>query len=123
MRNAFITGTSSGLGHGLADRLSQQGWRVHGCSRRGCDLPEVRDQVCDLSDYEHLPTALEVLLGEIDTLDLAVLNVGSVGTRSPSQSSSRASLRSVSRCCGMIWYSSSCSSTTGATARRAACRP
>lgn len=49
MKTAFITGTSSGLGHGLAEYLSGKYWTVFGCSRRGCDLPGVHDRICDLT--------------------------------------------------------------------------
>jgi NAD(P)-dependent dehydrogenase (short-subunit alcohol dehydrogenase family) len=79
MKTAFITGTSSGLGRGLAESLSRQGWRVCGCSRRGCDLPDVRDSICDLTDYDSLPTDLSELLGDVAALDLVVLNAGVLG--------------------------------------------
>lgn len=79
MKNAFITGTSSGLGRGLAKYLNQLGWDVYGCSRRGCDLSGVHDVVCDLTDYEQLPSVLNQLLGKLDSLDLLVLNAGILG--------------------------------------------
>ena len=79
MKTAFITGTSSGLGRALAESLSRQGWRVCGCSRRGCDLPDVRDSICDLTDYDSLPTDLSELLGDVAALDLVVLNAGVLG--------------------------------------------
>lgn len=77
--SALITGTSSGLGRGLAEYLSARGWTVHGCSRRGCDLPGVRDQVVDLTDYSKLPDALAQLLDGVERLDLVVLNAGVLG--------------------------------------------
>jgi NAD(P)-dependent dehydrogenase (short-subunit alcohol dehydrogenase family) len=79
MQTVFITGTSSGLGRGLAEHLRGQGWAVFGCSRRGCDLPGVHDRVCDLTDYERLPAALGALLGGVQALDLVVLNAGVLG--------------------------------------------
>lgn len=79
MKTAFITGTSSGLGRGLAEILSRQGWAVYGCSRRGCDLPAVRDRICDLTDEAAVPKALSQLLADVDALDLVVLNAGVVG--------------------------------------------
>lgn len=78
-RHAFITGVSSGLGHGLAEYLGQQQWSVHGCSRRDCDLPAVRHARCDLTDYTALPGALDGLLGDLPALDLVVLNAGVLG--------------------------------------------
>lgn len=79
MKTAFITGTSSGLGRGLAECLSHRDYRVHGCSRRGCDLPGVRDQICDLADTDSLPAALSGLLADATALDLVVLNAGVLG--------------------------------------------
>lgn len=79
MPNAFITGTSSGLGRALAARLLQQGWQVYGVSRRGCDLPGVHDATCDLTDADAVPGALDALLAGVERLDLVVLNAGVVG--------------------------------------------
>jgi len=79
MKTAFITGTSSGLGRGLAGVLNRQGWAVYGCSRRGCDLPGVRDRICDLGDETSVPKALDELLVDVASLDLAVLNAGVLG--------------------------------------------
>lgn len=79
MKSAFITGTSSGLGYGLAEYLSQQGWTVYGCSRRGCDLPGVHDQICDLTDYESMPGTLNSLLEGVASLELVILNAGVLG--------------------------------------------
>ncbi|WP_295880357.1 SDR family NAD(P)-dependent oxidoreductase [uncultured Thiohalocapsa sp.] len=79
MPNAFITGTSSGLGRALAERLLQQGWAVYGVSRRGCDLPGICDTTCDLTDTNAVPAALDALLAGVERLDLVVLNAGVVG--------------------------------------------
>jgi benzil reductase ((S)-benzoin forming) len=76
---AFITGTSSGLGRGLAEVLGRDGWAVHGVSRRGCDLPGVHDQVLDLTDEDAIAPALSRLLGDLPVLDLVVLNAGVLG--------------------------------------------
>lgn len=76
---AFITGTSSGLGRALADTLLASGGRVHGCSRRPCDLPGLHQVPCDLTDYAALPAQLESLLGDLDRLDLVMLNAGILG--------------------------------------------
>jgi len=79
MQHALITGTSSGLGRALAEVLMRRGWAVCGCSRRGCDLPAVRDRCCDLTDEAGVPAALSGLLGGLERLDLAVLNAGVLG--------------------------------------------
>jgi benzil reductase ((S)-benzoin forming) len=79
MNTALITGTSSGLGHGLAAVLVDQGWAVYGCSRRGCDLPGVQDARRDLTDAAKVPATLDDLLGTLERLDLVILNAGILG--------------------------------------------
>lgn len=76
---AFITGTSSGLGLGLARHLGELGWAVYGCSRRGCDLPPVHDIRLDLADDVAVAPALDRLLSDIGGLELVVLNAGVLG--------------------------------------------
>jgi NAD(P)-dependent dehydrogenase (short-subunit alcohol dehydrogenase family) len=81
MKKLFITGNSSGLGHGLTDAYLRRGWEVYGVSRRGCtDLQgRLHDIRCDLSDYDALPLALENLLQGCSQLDLVILNAGVLG--------------------------------------------
>jgi len=78
-KTTFITGTSSGLGRGLAEVLLERGWQVHGCSRRAGDLAGLRQVQCDLTDHEALPARMEELLGGLDRLDLVILNAGVLG--------------------------------------------
>ncbi len=79
MKQAFITGTSSGFGRGLAEELMERGWRVHGCSRRPDHPRGVHHVCCDLTEAEAVPQRLEALLGEVSELDLVVLNAGVLG--------------------------------------------
>ena len=76
---AFVTGTSSGLGRGLARVLLADGWLVHGCSRRPCDLDGLRHARIDLADHAAVGPALDALLGALPRLDLVVLNAGVLG--------------------------------------------
>ncbi|MEW8659150.1 MAG: SDR family NAD(P)-dependent oxidoreductase [Candidatus Thiodiazotropha endolucinida] len=79
-KNALITGNSSGLGLGLSKVLLARGYRIFGCSRRGCDLPgEVVDVHCDLTDFDAIAERFEQLLQGIETLELVVLNAGILG--------------------------------------------
>ncbi|MEW8525012.1 MAG: SDR family NAD(P)-dependent oxidoreductase [Candidatus Thiodiazotropha endolucinida] len=79
-KNALITGNSSGLGLGLSKVLLARGYRILGCSRRGCDLPgEVVDVHCDLTDFDAIAEKFEQLLQGIETLELVVLNAGILG--------------------------------------------
>ena len=79
MPKALITGTSSGLGRALAETLIAQDWQVYGCSRRENDLPGLRHQVVDLSEFAQVPAALQALLQDVDDLELVVLNAGVLG--------------------------------------------
>lgn len=79
MSNAFITGTSAGLGRGLAGQLLASGWRVYGCSRREADLPGLNQRAIDLALHDQVPAALDGLLAEVSHLDLAILNAGMLG--------------------------------------------
>ena len=50
-RLAIITGTSSGIGAALAERLLGEGWQVFGLSRRPVELPAPYQHLtCDLAD-------------------------------------------------------------------------
>jgi NAD(P)-dependent dehydrogenase (short-subunit alcohol dehydrogenase family) len=77
--HALITGTSSGLGRGLATRLLQRGAQVYGCSRRPSGLPGLVETNVDLTDHAAVPRHLESLLGESPALQLVVLNAGTLG--------------------------------------------
>ena len=80
MPNLFITGVSSGLGHGLARAALQKGHDVAGLSRREpSDIishPRFRFAACDLATPDTIPGALEKILDPGQTLDLVVLNAG-----------------------------------------------
>lgn len=79
MGKVFVTGTSSGLGRGLAACLLDRQWEVFGCSRRQSGLIGLREQRLDLNDLDAIPAALDDLLGDCDGLDLVVLNAGILG--------------------------------------------
>jgi NAD(P)-dependent dehydrogenase (short-subunit alcohol dehydrogenase family) len=79
-KNTLITGNSSGLGLGLSEVLLAHGYRVFGCSRRGCDLSgDIVDVACDLTDFDAIPKKLEQLLQGVESLELVVLNAGILG--------------------------------------------
>lgn len=77
----LITGTSSGLGAGLAEVCVDRGARVYGLSRRSSPTlgPRFRHVSCDLSRLDDIPAALETLLSDVESLDLVVLNAGATG--------------------------------------------
>jgi NAD(P)-dependent dehydrogenase (short-subunit alcohol dehydrogenase family) len=78
----FITGVSSGLGHGLAKVYLKQGAIVYGCSRRAPqDLIDLglRFQVADLSDATTACHAVGSLLANAGPLHRIILNAGKLG--------------------------------------------
>lgn len=95
-RNTLVTGNSSGLGKGLTETLLSRGYRVYGCSRRGCDLKgDLHDVRCDLTDYDAVPGALSRLLEGVEYLDLVVLNAGMLGHIKTMQNTSIAELQTI----------------------------
>ena len=81
MKNAFITGNSSGFGLGLTETLLDNTTQVFGCSRRGCPIKHnnLHDQIIDLCDFSQLEKSIHHLLQPIDSLDLVILNAGTLG--------------------------------------------
>jgi len=77
--NALITGTSSGLGEGLARALLQRDWVVYGCSRRPSRLAGLKTTQLDLTDHDAIGPSLDQLLDDAPRLDLVVLNAGILG--------------------------------------------
>ncbi len=77
--NILITGTSSGLGSGLAKYYLRANHRVYGISRR--TNPELNDKnfrflSLDLSDFTRLKNNLPLFINDIECIDLVILNAG-----------------------------------------------
>ena len=81
-KHVCITGVSSGLGHGLAKVLLDDGAKVYGCSRRTPDdliLKGLHFESLDLSDEKNGSNAFEKLIEPVDHFDLVILNAGKLG--------------------------------------------
>ncbi len=78
--NIFITGTSSGLGFGLAKHYLNEGHHVYGISRRSNDdlnrFENFSFRSQDISDFADLEKNLPTFLKEAGKLDLVILNAG-----------------------------------------------
>jgi len=78
----FITGVSSGLGHGLARVYLEQGAAVYGCSRRvPGDLVEqgLQHITLDLSDGGVASAKFSEWVAQMPRCDIAILNAGKLG--------------------------------------------
>ena len=79
----LITGTSSGIGLGLAKAYLDQGHIVYGISRREAEnLSQFNDYQhlqLDLTDYDLLKETIPAFLKYIKSLDLLILNAGILG--------------------------------------------
>ncbi len=80
-KTIFITGNSQGLGKGLTQAYLERGDTVYGCSRKGCEGLDgaLHDYQCDLSDLDAIQGHLDSFLGNVDKLDLVILNAGVLG--------------------------------------------
>ncbi|MGQ7870249.1 SDR family NAD(P)-dependent oxidoreductase [Sunxiuqinia sp. sy24] len=78
--NVLITGTSTGLGNGLAQYYLKAGWQVYGISRKtSTDLeahPQFHFLAHDLSSLEATADKLAAFVELVDTFDLVILNAG-----------------------------------------------
>jgi NAD(P)-dependent dehydrogenase (short-subunit alcohol dehydrogenase family) len=79
----LITGSSSGIGNGLASVYLSRGADVYGISRRWPDnlgsFPAYYHLSADLTDYDTVSADLPGFLDGVDELDLVVLNAGILG--------------------------------------------
>jgi NAD(P)-dependent dehydrogenase (short-subunit alcohol dehydrogenase family) len=80
--NVFITGASSGIGHGLAAALLKRGDSVYAVSRR--EPSDLRSsnfhfRALDLAKFDAISPAIHELLRGVPRIDLAILNAGVLG--------------------------------------------
>ncbi len=82
-KNVFITGISSGLGHGFARTYLEDGDTVFGISRSEPeDLPNserLHFRSVDLAKLDGIAAEIRALLDGVSTIDLAILNAGELG--------------------------------------------
>ena len=80
MKTAFITGSSRGIGRGIADLLTREGWTAvySGTKKtRPADLPPERDYFpCDISRTADREAAVRYVSDRYGRLDLLVNNAG-----------------------------------------------
>ncbi|MFW5644938.1 MAG: SDR family NAD(P)-dependent oxidoreductase [Bacteroidota bacterium] len=78
--NILITGTSSGLGYGLAKRYLDQGNVVYGISRKNNEVldafSDFRFLSMDLNFFSSIETNIPLFLDGVSSLDLVILNAG-----------------------------------------------
>jgi len=75
--NVLITGSSSGLGLSLCDKLNEMGHNVYGLSRSETPL-DIKQSICDFKDITSIGQCLRKLVGN-DNIDCVFLNAGMLG--------------------------------------------
>jgi len=79
----LITGSSSGIGNGLAKEYLRQGAEVYGISRRKPSMlekePAYHHLSLDLTNYASAKEKIPAFLEGVDSLDIVVLNAGVLG--------------------------------------------
>ena len=75
--NILITGVSSGLGKSLKDNYIEDGHNVYGLSRTKVD--DCNHICLDLTDSSYFESKLSALLGDLNKLDMVILNAGILG--------------------------------------------
>ena len=80
MKTAFVTGSSRGIGRGIADLLHDNGYTVvySGTkAQRPADLPADRDYfACNIAHRTEREAAIDYVVSTYGRLDLAVNNAG-----------------------------------------------
>jgi NAD(P)-dependent dehydrogenase (short-subunit alcohol dehydrogenase family) len=79
----LITGTSSGIGYGLAKELCENGAQVYGISRKTSSLSSkfanyTHFQI-DLTNYQSIAIEMQKVFTHVSSFDLVVLNAGILG--------------------------------------------
>lgn len=81
--NVLITGTSSGIGQGLAQEFVARVDEVWGISRREADdlarAASYQHLQVDLTDYDRVRDLLPGFVGGLERFDLVILNAGVLG--------------------------------------------
>jgi benzil reductase ((S)-benzoin forming) len=76
----LITGTSSGLGYGLAMHYMKDGHHVYGISRKANDELDKYSKFSflqhDIAKFNSLKKEIPVFLKDLDSIDLVILNAG-----------------------------------------------
>jgi NAD(P)-dependent dehydrogenase (short-subunit alcohol dehydrogenase family) len=85
--NVLVTGSSSGIGYGLARELCARNFKVAGISRRpgalSTQFENYRHYQIDLRDFEGLTQAFKAVFEDFNSFDLVILNAGILGRIAP----------------------------------------
>ena len=81
--NVFITGTSSGIGKGLAQEFVSRGHAVWGVSRRDTSFDDATGTYVhcnvDLTDFDAVKKLIPDFISDVHVFDLVILNAGVLG--------------------------------------------
>lgn len=77
--NVFVTGSSRGLGKAFADHFLEEGAAVYGIGRSRSPASGYDYRTVDVSDIDALQRSMDDLFHKIESLDLVILNAGTLG--------------------------------------------
>jgi NAD(P)-dependent dehydrogenase (short-subunit alcohol dehydrogenase family) len=96
MTIAIITGASVGIGEATARAFQAAGYEVVNLSRRLCQVPDVHNLSCDLSDPDSIGDAIDALLSHVHGLsEICLVHNASQMRKDKATDCSDASLRAV----------------------------
>lgn len=72
----IITGTSSGIGHTMAEYFGKKGHKVYGLSRKNIISPYFKTLPTDITDPAQVKKAVEEILSNESHIDLLINNAG-----------------------------------------------
>jgi len=96
MTIAIITGASVGIGEATARAFQASGYEVVNLSRRLCQVPNVHNLACDLSDPDSIGDAIDALLSHVHGLsEICLVHNASQMRKDRATDCSDSSLRAV----------------------------
>ncbi len=96
MTIAIITGASVGIGEATARAFQVGGYEVVNLSRRHCEVPDVHNLPCDLSDPDSIGDAIDALLSHVHGLsEICLVHNASQMRKDSAKDCSDDSLRAV----------------------------
>lgn len=73
---AVITGTTSGIGKALSEKMAKAGYEVYGLQRRITGRNDISEISVDVSDYDQVKKAIDEIYEKTSRIDICICNAG-----------------------------------------------